>query len=59
MIHKLADALGTDEDEELLLVKKIPQKIKTRVLQQPKTFLKLADLDNRTLEKLLQSLEGS
>ena len=58
MIHKLAEALDTDEDELLVLAEKIPHKIKARVLQRPEAFRKLADLDDSALDEVLKSLGG-
>jgi len=56
MMHKLAEALDTDEDELLVLAEKIPHKIKSRVLQRPEAFRKLADLDDSALDEVLKSL---
>lgn len=53
LICKLAEALDADEDELLLLAKKIPERIKKRVLERPDVFSTLAGLDDRTLDKLL------
>jgi HTH-type transcriptional regulator, competence development regulator len=58
MIHKLAEALDADEDELLLLAEKIPEKIKTMVLQRPEAFRKLAELDGRKPDKLLRTVDG-
>lgn len=57
MIHKLADALGADGEELLLLAEKIPQRIKQRVLQRPEVFRRLADLDDQMLDELLRRLD--
>src|ERR1039457_3358999 len=35
LIHRLADALDADEDELLILAKRVPERIKRRVLQRP------------------------
>ena len=40
-----------------MLAKKIPEQIKGRVLQRPDAFRKLAQLDDDTLNKLLEDLE--
>ena len=53
IISKLAEALDADEVELLLLAKKIPERIKKRVLERPDVFSTLAGLDDRTLDKLL------
>ena len=57
LILKLAKALDTDEDELLMLAKKIPEQIKGRVLQRPDAFRKLAQLDDDTLDQLLKEIE--
>ena len=53
LIHRLADALGADEDEMLLLAEKIPQQIRRRVLQRPDAFLAFANCDDAQLDKLM------
>lgn len=53
LIHKLADALETDEGELLLLAKRIPEPVKKRVLQRPDAFLAFATCDDATLDKLM------
>ena len=57
LIRKLAEALDGDVDELLLLAKKIPDQIKRRVLERPDAFRKIADLDDQTLNKLLEDIE--
>ncbi len=57
LIRKLATALGTDEDELLLLAKKVPTEIRERVFERPDAFRKLASLDDADLDKLLQDIE--
>jgi len=57
LIRKLAEALGADVDELLLLAKKIPDQIKRRVMERPDAFRKIADLDDQTLNKLLEDIE--
>jgi len=47
LIHKLADALDGDADELLILAKKIPERLRTRIFEQPEAFLKIAELDDR------------
>ncbi len=56
-IRKLAKALDADEDELLLMAKKIPPDIRDRVIEKPDAFRKLAQLDDATLEKLLRQIE--
>lgn len=57
LICKLAHALDADEDELLLLAKKIPTQIKERVLERPDAFRKLAGLDDRALDRLLRQIQ--
>ena len=52
LIHRLAEALGADEDELLLLAERIPEPIKRRVLQRPDVFGALAKCDDATLDRL-------
>lgn len=56
-IQKLAKALKADEDELLLMAKKIPASVKERVLAQPTAFLKLARLSDKELEVLVAGLD--
>jgi transcriptional regulator with XRE-family HTH domain len=53
LIHRLAKALGANADELLLLAEKIPEHIKKRVIQRPDAFRKFADLDDKTMDRLL------
>ena len=55
-IHKLADALQCDEDELLLLTDRVPPAIQMRVLERPEAFRRIAELDDRTLDRLLDQL---
>jgi transcriptional regulator with XRE-family HTH domain len=57
MILKLAFALEADQDELLLLAEKIPDAIRRRVLQRPDVFRKLAGLDDKRLDDVLEFLE--
>lgn len=57
LIRKIADALDADVDELLMLAKKIPEQIKTRVLERPEVFRKIAELDDDTLNRLLKKLD--
>jgi transcriptional regulator with XRE-family HTH domain len=57
LILKLAAALEADPEELLLLAKKIPERIRRRVLERPDVFGRLADLDDRTLDRLVRSIE--
>jgi transcriptional regulator with XRE-family HTH domain len=58
LICKLAEALGADPNELLLLAEKIPPAIKQRVMERPEVFLKLATLDDVTLDAFLVRLGG-
>ncbi len=57
LIRKIAKALAADEDELLMLAEKIPEQIKNRVLERPDAFRKIAQLDDKTLNKLLEGLD--
>ena len=57
LIGKLAAALGTDEDELMLLAKKIPENIRQRVLERPDAFRKFADLTDADIDQLLEQIE--
>jgi transcriptional regulator with XRE-family HTH domain len=57
LIRKLAAALGTDQDELLVLAKKVPLEIRERVFERPDAFRKLASLDDAALDKLLKDIE--
>jgi transcriptional regulator with XRE-family HTH domain len=56
LIHKLADTLGADEDELLLLAEKIPEQVRTRLLQRPDAFRALAACDDKTLDRLVAQI---
>ena len=56
LILKIAKALDADADELLLLAKKIPASVRRRVIQRPDVFLKLAALDDESLDKLIATL---
>jgi transcriptional regulator with XRE-family HTH domain len=55
-IHKLAGALQCDEDELLLMTDRVPPAIQIRVLQRPEAFRRIAELDDRTLDRLLDQI---
>lgn len=57
LIHKLADVLGGDEDELLLLAHKVPPLIKKRLFERPEVFRQLATMSDRELDKMLASTE--
>jgi transcriptional regulator with XRE-family HTH domain len=56
LIHRLADALDADEDELLVLAERVPARIKRRVLQRPDVFARLADCDDKTLDRVLNEI---
>jgi len=56
LICRVAKALDADADELLLLAEKIPAQIKRRVLERPDAFRQLADLDDRTLDRVLAAI---
>jgi transcriptional regulator with XRE-family HTH domain len=57
LIRKLAKVLEAEEDELLLLAKKIPDDIRQRVLDRPDAFRKIAKLDDEQLDRLLSEIE--
>lgn len=57
LILRLAHVLKADPDELLLLAEKIPDAIRKRVLQRPDVFRKMADLDDKRLDDVLEFLE--
>ena len=59
LICRLAAALDANEDELLILAKKIPARIKERVLERPDVFSALAKCDDKTLDKLLSQIKPS
>jgi transcriptional regulator with XRE-family HTH domain len=56
LIHRLANALDADEEELLLLAKRIPEQVKKRVLQRPDAFCAFATCDDATLDKLMAEI---
>lgn len=58
LIRKLAKVLGGDVDQLLLLAEKIPDDIKKMVIKRPDAFRKMAQLDEKDLDKLLGEIEG-
>lgn len=53
LIHRLAEALEANEDELLILAKRIPEPVKKRFLQRPDAFCVFATCDDVTLDKLM------
>jgi len=56
LIVKLAKALDADADELLILAKKIPAKIKKRVLERPDVFRAFAACNDEMLDKLMAEI---
>ena len=59
LIRKLADALDGDEDELLILAKKIPERLRKRIFEQPEAFLRIAELDDKRLNGLLKQIDAN
>ena len=59
LIHRLAGALETDEEELLILADKVPENIRKRLKERPEAFRQLADLDDRTLDEVLANLNSN
>ena len=57
LIHRLAAVLEADADELLILAEKIPEPIRKRFLERPDAFLKLATLDDKTLDGFVAQVE--
>ena len=57
LICKLAASLTADEDELLLLAKKIPEHIRQRVLERPDAFRKFAKLADAEIDRLIEEIE--
>ena len=53
LIHRLADALEADEEELLILAKRVPAPVKKRFLQRPDAYHAFAACDDATLDKLM------
>lgn len=58
LIHRLAEALETDEEELTVLAERVPERIRRRVLQRPDVFGALANCDDKTLDKLMGTIGG-
>jgi hypothetical protein len=56
LIHRLADALEADEEELLILAKRVPEPVKKRFFQRPDVFCAIAKCDDATLDKLMQEI---
>lgn len=58
LIVKLARVLDADADELLLLAEKIPEAIRKRVLERPDVFRKMATLDDKHLDAVVEFLDS-
>jgi len=56
LIHRLAEALNADEEELLILAKRVPEPVRRRVLQRPDAFRAFATCDDATLDKLMTEI---
>ena len=56
-VRRLADALQCDEDELLLMTNRVPEAIRKRIQEQPDEFRRLAELDQKSLEKLVKGID--
>ena len=57
LIRKLSVVLSADEDELMLLARKIPEHIRQRVFERPDAFRKFADLADADIDRLLEEME--
>jgi HTH-type transcriptional regulator, competence development regulator len=57
LIARLADVFETDEEELLILARKIPDWVKMRILNRPDIFLRLAALDDKQLDRVLKEFD--
>ncbi len=57
LIKKLAEVLGGDESELLLLAQKVPDPIRQRVLERPEVFTALADCNDAMLDKVMGTIQ--
>lgn len=58
LIHRLAVAFETDEEELTVLAERVPERIRKRVIERPDVFGAIADCDDATLDRLLKSIGG-
>jgi transcriptional regulator with XRE-family HTH domain len=58
LIIKIAKVLDGDEDELLLLARKIPERVRNRVIQRPDASRKLASLDDEALDWVLKAIDS-
>ena len=58
LILRLARELDADEDELLILARKVPPRIRERVFERPEAFIRFAALDDEAMDRLLATMEG-
>jgi transcriptional regulator with XRE-family HTH domain len=58
LISRLADALGDQSDELLLLAGKIPDRIRIRILERPDFFRRVSMVEDEVLDGILKSIDG-
>jgi transcriptional regulator with XRE-family HTH domain len=56
-IRKLAKVLDADVDQLLLMAEKIPDQIRRRVLERPEVFRLIAELDDKALDRLVETIK--
>ena len=56
-IHKLATELKGDENELLLLADKVPSELRKRIRERPDVFQRVANLDDKTMDRLMQHMD--
>jgi HTH-type transcriptional regulator, competence development regulator len=59
VIEKIAEALDADVTDLLVLAEKVPGPIRRRVLERPDAFRKLAMLDDKALDRLVDQIDDS
>jgi transcriptional regulator with XRE-family HTH domain len=57
LIAKLAKVLEADANELLFLAKRIPDRMKKRILERPDDFRKLTELDDKSLDRVLEGIK--
>jgi len=58
LICKLAQVLEADADELFFLAKRIPDRMKRRILERPDAFRKLTELDDAGLDRVLAAVDA-
>ncbi len=56
LLHRLAEELGGDEKELVILAGRIPESIRRRVIQRPDAFAVLTQLSDTELDRVLKRL---